>query len=295
MSSVFLNFLICIFISLIFFCFLVFSPECSLSIFIFALAFTAIYYIIMIEQMQKEVKKMHSIVSVVRRAVDEYKMIAKDAIVTVGLSGGKDSLLLLSALKQLSRFHPANFSVAAVYVDMGFGMVSTERLQQYCDALEVPLIIKSTDLAHIIFETRKESNPCALCARMRRAILHDSALEMGSRVIALGHHRDDAVETFMMNLLFEERIGCFQPVTYLSRKDVHVIRPLIYLTEAQIKNAAARLELPVLKSPCPMDGNTKREEIKTLISSLSEEYPRLSDSVFGALRRSDLDGWRSEK
>lgn len=238
---------------------------------------------------------MHSTVSIVRRAVDEYKMIPQDAKVTVGLSGGKDSLLLLAALSQLSRFHPASFSVEAVFVDMGFKTVSTDGLQAFCKALDVPLHIKKTDLAKIIFETRAESNPCALCARMRRAILHDSALEIGSRIIALGHHRDDAVETFMMNLLFEERIGCFQPVTYLSRKDVHVIRPLIYLTEAQIKNAAARLELPVLKSPCPMDGNTKREEIKTLLSSLSKEYPRLSDSIFGALKRSDLDGWNTEK
>ena len=237
---------------------------------------------------------MQRILSYVRRAVDDYNMIEQNEKVAVALSGGKDSALMLAALASLSKFHPKNFTVCAAFVDLGFGNIDIDGLKRFCDSYGVELGIKHTEISKIIFDYRKESNPCALCAKMRRGVIHDLALEMGSKKIALGHHMDDAVETFLMNLMYESRIGCFQPLTYLSRKDVTVIRPLIYLNEREIKGAVNRLEIPVMKNPCPADGNTKREEVKGLIRTLSQEYPSIKKSVFGAMQRSGIDGWGLE-
>ena len=230
----------------------------------------------------------------IRKAIDDYNMIEQNEKVAVALSGGKDSALMLAALSNLSRFHPKNFTVCAVFVDLGFGNIDIDGLKRFCDSYGVELGIKHTEISKIIFEYRKESNPCALCAKMRRGVIHDLALEMGSKKIALGHHMDDAVETFLMNLMYESRIGCFQPLTYLSRKDVTVIRPLIYLNEREIKGAVNRLDIPVMKNPCPADGNTKREETKELIHRLSKEYPTIKKSVFGAMQRAGIDGWGLE-
>lgn len=231
----------------------------------------------------------------IRKAIDDYNMIGQNEKVAVALSGGKDSALMLAALANLSKFHPKNFTVCAAFVDLGFGNIDIDGLKRFCDSYGVELGIKHTEISKIIFEYRKESNPCALCAKMRRGVIHDLALEMGSKKIALGHHMDDAVETFLMNLMYESRIGCFQPVTYLSRKDVTVIRPLIYLNEREIKGAVNRLDIPVMKNPCPADGNTKREETKELIHRLSKEYPTIKKSVFGAMQRAGIDGWGLDK
>lgn len=234
---------------------------------------------------------MQMVMSKLRRAIDDYNMIKIGEKVAVGLSGGKDSALLLHALNGLSKFHPKNFTVCAVFVDSGLGNVDIDSIKHMCDSLDVELTIKNTEIGKIIFEYRKESNPCALCAKMRRGVIHDAAKEMGCKTIALGHHMDDVVETFMMNLLLESRIGCFQPVTYLSRKDVNVIRPMIYMRENEIKGAVKRLDIPVMKSPCPIDGATKREEVKQLIKQISIQYPDIRKSVFGAMQRSGIDGW----
>ncbi len=234
---------------------------------------------------------MEQIVSIMRRAIDDYGMIAQGEKVVVALSGGKDSMLMLAGLKKLSTFHPARFSVEAVFVDMGFENIDISGMRAACDEMGVPLHIKKSDLAKIIFEIRKESNPCSLCARMRRAMLHDTAKELGSRTIALGHHKDDVIDTFLLNLFYESRIGCFQPVTYLSRKEVYVIRPMIYLSEQTIKAKVQSMGLPVLKSPCPMDKKTKREEIKDVIASLERQYPHIREGLFGAVKRSELEGW----
>lgn len=234
---------------------------------------------------------MQQVMSRLRRAIDDYNMIEKGEKVAVALSGGKDSALLLQALSQLSEFHPMHFTVCAVFVDLGFENIDVEGIRRFCDGLRVDLNIKHTEIGRIIFDYRKESNPCALCAKMRRGVIHDGALEMGSRKIALGHHMDDAVETFLMNLMYESRIGCFQPVTYLSRKDVTVIRPMIYMNEREIKGAVNRLSVPVMKSPCPVDGATKREDTKQLIKQLSREHSNISKSIFGAMQRSGIDGW----
>ncbi len=227
----------------------------------------------------------------IRKAIDDYNMIEQNEKIAVALSGGKDSMLMLAALVSLSRFHPKNFSVCALFVDLGFGNIDIDGLKQFCDSLGVEFKVKHTEISKIIFEYRNESNPCALCAKMRRGVIHDLALEMGAKKIALGHHMDDAVETFFMNLTYESRIGCFQPVTYLSRKNVTVIRPMIYLNERDIKGAVNRLNIPVMKNPCPADGNTKREDTKQLIHKLSENFPNIKKSVFSALSRSGIDGW----
>lgn len=234
---------------------------------------------------------MQQVMSRLRKAIDDYNMIPHGEKVAVALSGGKDSALLLHGLKQLSRFHPSEFEVCAVFVDLGLGNIDTNAIEDMCKELDVPLNIKHTEIGKIIFEYREESNPCSLCAKMRRGVIHDGALEMGAKTIALGHHLDDAVETFIMNLTFESRLGCFQPVTYLSRKDVSVIRPMIYLNEREIKGAVNRLSIPVMKSPCPMDKNTRRESTKEIIKVLSEQNPNIKNSIFGALQRSGLDGW----
>lgn len=234
---------------------------------------------------------MQQISGYMRRAVDDYQMIAPGERVAIALSGGKDSMLLLHAMKHLSRYHPAKFELIAIFIDLGFDNINIEAMQKECDALGVPLIIRKTDIAPLVFEVREESNPCALCAKMRRGAIHDAALENGCRTIALGHHRDDAIETFAMNLLYEGRIGCFQPVTYLDRKDVRTIRPMIYLTERQIANTVERLKIPTVKNPCPMDHTSMRKSTKDLLKEAEERFPGLNEKLFGAIQRSELTGW----
>ena len=236
---------------------------------------------------------MQKILGLVRAAVDDYSMIQNGDRIAVGVSGGKDSLMLLKALCELKRFYPAEFTLVAVTLDMRFENTDGDfsEIRKLCDSYGVEYYIKRTELAEIIFNVRRESNPCSLCARMRRGILHDAAKEHGCSKIALGHHIDDAAETFMMNLLNEGRIGCFSPVTYLSRKDITMIRPLIYINEAQVEAAAARLSLPVIKSRCPANEQTRREETKALIKALSADYGDVSQKIIGALKRGGLDNW----
>lgn len=236
---------------------------------------------------------MRRIVSRVRAAVDDYKMISAGDKIAVGVSGGKDSLLLLKALCELKRFYSNEFELVAITVDMRFGKQAGDfsAIAQMCQEYGVEYIVKPTDLYEIIFEVRKEENPCALCARMRRGILHDTAKEAGCNKIALGHHLDDAAETFMMNLLLESRIGCFAPVTYLSRKDITMIRPLIYIREREAVAATQRLNLPVVESKCPANGVTKREDVKRLLDTLSEQYGDVPERIIGAMQRGSIDRW----
>lgn len=237
---------------------------------------------------------MQQISGYMRRAVDDFDMIAQGEKVAIALSGGKDSMLLLHAMKHLSRYHPAQFELIAIFIDLGFDNINIEAMKTECEKLQVPLVIRKTDIAPLVFEIREESNPCALCAKMRRGAIHDAAIENGCRTIALGHHRDDAVETFAMNLIYEGRIGCFQPVTYLDRKDVRAIRPMIYLSERQIANTVERLGIPTVKNPCPMDHTSMRKETKDLLKEAEERFPGLSDKLFGAIQRSELQGWKRD-
>lgn len=236
---------------------------------------------------------MRRILSHTRAAIDDYNMINDGDKIAVGISGGKDSLMLLKALCELRRFYSAEFQVVAITLDMRFNNQDGDfsEIKKMCDDYGVEYIVKPTDLYEIIFNIRKEPNPCSLCARMRRGILHEAAKEAGCNKIALGHHLDDAAETFLMNLLVESRIGCFAPVTYLSRRDLTMIRPLIYVKEREITAAAERLNLPVVKSGCPANEDTKREEIKMLINELSARYGDVPERIIGAMQRGNIDRW----
>lgn len=244
-------------------------------------------------------KEIQKILSRVRLAVEKYDMIEEGDRIAVGVSGGKDSLTLLCALAQLSSFLPRHYKITAIMVDMGFDVCTShpapvsehEGIRQLCDELGVDFFVKRTELAKIIFDTRKESNPCSLCSRMRRGILHDTAKELGCNKIALGHHFDDVVETFMLNLFFEGRVGSFSPVTLLSRKELYVIRPLVLTEERMIKSFAKKTELPVEKSPCPEDRNTEREYMKEYLHSFDRRHRGLYRRIFGALERGNIDGW----
>lgn len=240
---------------------------------------------------------MRRILSHTRAAVDDYKMIQKGDKIAVGVSGGKDSLVLLKALCELKRFYPAEFNVVAITLDMRFGKADGDfsAIKKMCSDYGVEYVVVPTDLYEIIFEVRKEQSPCSLCSRMRRGILHDTAKSLGCNKIALGHHLDDAAETFMMNLLIESRVGCFAPVTYLSRRDITMIRPLIYVREREIESVSQRLLLPVVESKCPADELTKREEIKGLIKALSEQYGDVPERIIGAMQRGNIDRWQVEE
>ena len=232
------------------------------------------------------------ILSYTRRAVDDYDMIRAGDKIAVGVSAGKDSLTLLCALAELRRFYPVPFEVVAITVDMGFARpMDLTPVRALCRELGVEYRVVPTEIYKIIFEVRKEKNPCSLCAKMRRGALHTAAVEMGCTTVALGHHFDDVVNTFMLNLFFEGRLGCFQPVTYLSRRGLRVIRPMIYMPEKDIRYFASHAALPVVKSTCPADGNTERAEMHRLIGGLEQTYPGLRYRIFGAVQRGELDGF----
>ena len=232
------------------------------------------------------------VLSYTRRAVDDYEMIRDGDKIAVGVSAGKDSLTLLCALAELRRFYPKKFELSAITVDMGFEGADFTRIQKLCDELKVPYTVVPTEISKIIFDVRKEKNPCSLCAKMRRGALHTAAKELGCNTVALGHHFDDVVETFMLNLFFEGRLGCFQPVTYLSRMDLRLIRPMIYMPEKDVRYFAKNAELPVVKSTCPADGNTQREEMKQLLAKLDRENRGLRYRIFGAIQRGEIDGFK---
>lgn len=236
---------------------------------------------------------MKQLIGKVRAAVQRYEMIDEGDRIAVGVSGGKDSLVLLCALAELSRYYPKHFTVTAITADPCFGGVDTDfsKIEKLCGELGVPYIIRKTNLGQVIFEDRKEKNPCSLCAKMRRGILHNICVEEGFNKIALGHHYDDAVQTFLMNLFYGGKIGCFSPKSYLSRKNITMIRPLIFCEEREIRNAAARMSLPVVKSACPADGVTARKDTEVLISQLEQQFPDLKAKILGAMQRAEIDNW----
>lgn len=237
---------------------------------------------------------MKRITSCVRKAVEDYDMIQDGDRVAVGISGGKDSLVLLGALANLSRFYPKKFTVVGLTLDMGYKS-DYSKIKEYCERFGVEHIVKYTNIKEIIFDDRKETNPCSLCAKMRRGALNDFAIENGCRRVALGHHNDDVLETFFLSLLYEGRINCFSPVTYLDRTDIYQIRPLIYAREGDIRGVVRRNDIPVLKSSCPADGNTKREQMKDIIARIDKEVnPGFKRRLFTAIKTSEIDGWKSD-
>ena len=233
---------------------------------------------------------MQRLVGLVRRCVEDYRMIEPGDKIGIGVSGGKDSLALLAFLAELRKYDPALFSLEAITVDMGLGM-DYSGIELLCQKLDVPFTLVKTEIGPIIFDYRKEKNPCSMCSKMRRGALNQALLDRGLNKLALGHHYDDAVETFMMSLIYEGRISCFQPVTDLDRTGIIQIRPMLYIREQTIDNFAARENLPVLENRCPVDKQTKREEIKKLIYDLSATYPDLKDRIFGAMQRLPLPEW----
>ena len=227
----------------------------------------------------------------VRRCADDYGMLQPGDRVAVGVSGGKDSMALLTSLAHLRRYHPSHFELEAITIAMGFPDMDFTPVAEWCAAHELPYTIINSDIREIVFDVRQEENPCSLCSKLRRGALNDAIKARGCNKLALGHHFDDAVETFLMNLLFTGQLSCFKPSTYMSRADVTQIRPMLYIGEGTIASFVCEMGLPIVSTTCPEDKQSKREEIKSLIKRLSAEYPDLKDKVFGAMQRLPLDGW----
>ena len=236
---------------------------------------------------------MQKMLGYIRKAIQEFDLIQNGDRIAVGVSGGKDSVVLLRGLWLLRKFIGIEYELTAVTLDPGFDGVDGDYspIADMCDEMQIPYLLKRTQIGEIIFDVRKESSPCSLCARMRRGALHDAALEAGCNKIALGHHYDDAVETFMMNLFHEGRIGCFSPKSYLSRKELWMIRPMVFAPEKDVRRAAVKNGLPIVKSKCPADGNTSRQKMKEFLYQLDKENDGLKFRVFGAMRRAGIDGW----
>ena len=233
---------------------------------------------------------MQKLIGLVRRCVQDYKMIEEGDRIGVGVSGGKDSVALLAFLAELRKYNDKHFDIEAITIDMGLGMDYTP-IEQLCDQLDVKYNLVKTEIGSIIFDHRKEKNPCSMCAKMRRGALNQAILDRGMNKLALGHHYDDAVETFMMSLIYEGRISCFQPVTDLDRTGIIQIRPMLYIHEKTIDSFVSRNALPIITNRCPVDKYTKREEIKKLVYELSATYPDLKERIFGAMQRLPLPEW----
>ncbi len=236
---------------------------------------------------------MQKLMGLVRRCVEDYHMIEDGDKIAVGVSGGKDSLVLLELLATLRGYHNKSFSLCAITIDMGLGM-DYNGIAEMCGRLEVPYTVVKTEIGPIVFDYRKEKNPCSMCSKMRRGALNQALLDLGCNKLALGHHFDDAVETFLMSLLYEGRISCFQPVTHLDRTGVTQIRPMLYIHEKTVDSFAKRMDLPVLQNRCPVDKHTKREEVKELIYELVKTYPDLKERIFGAMQRYPLEAWEPQ-
>lgn len=236
---------------------------------------------------------LEKLMPAMRAAIEKYNMIKPDDRIAVGLSGGKDSMVLLALLHRLRRFYPSPFTLTAITLDPCLGGRQTDYapISELCAQWDVPHIIKRTRIGEIVFDERKEKNPCSLCARMRRGVLHKAAKESGCNVVALGHHNDDAAETMLMNLLAGGTIGCFSPVSDLTRRELRLIRPMIFLEQSQISSAAKKCNLPIVKSNCPVDGKTHRQQTRRLISELSEQYGDLNKRLTGALQKAHINGW----
>ena len=235
--------------------------------------------------------ELQRVLSLVRKAVDDYEMISDGDRIAVGISGGNDSLTLLKALSHLKKFYPKKFDLFAVTVDLGFNNLNLDKIKVFCKELDVEYIIVKTDIAQIVFEERKESNPCSLCAKMRKGALNNALKERIINKVAYAHHKDDVIDTMMMSLIYEGRFHTFSPVTYLDKTDLYVIRPLIYMNEADVIGFVNKYDIPVVKSPCPVDKTTKREYVKNLVKQINRENPGVKERMFTAIKDSNINGW----
>ncbi len=236
---------------------------------------------------------MQKLLSHMRAACQQYEMIKEGDRIAIGVSGGKDSIALLAGMANLRRFYPEKFEIVAITLDPRFGGVDADysEIEELCKKLDIEYIIKRTQLAEVIFDIRKESNPCSLCARMRRGALHDAAIAANCNKIALGHHLDDLAETFIMNLFNGGTLDCFMPVTYLSRKDIYMIRPMIFARESDCARVVRKEKLPTVKSNCPADGTTERQEVKEMLSALEKKYGDVRSKILGAMQRKEINGY----
>lgn len=238
--------------------------------------------------------KLQQLLSYTRRAIDDYQLIESGDKIAIGISGGKDSLTLLHGMKALQRFYPKKFELMAVTVDLGFENFDLTLISKLCEELHVPYEIVKTDIGKIIFEERKESNPCSLCAKMRKGALNKAIKGYGCNKVAYAHHKDDIIETMLMSLLFEGRFHSFSPKTYLDRMDLTVIRPMIYVAEADVIGFKKQYNLPVAKSPCPIDGYTKREYAKNLVKQLNKDHPGSRERMYTAVSNGTISGWQNK-
>lgn len=235
---------------------------------------------------------MHKIEGLMRKAIEEYNMIQEGDRIAVALSGGKDSVALLYLLKNLQRYYPKHFEIVVISINPGFEGFDENILKQICEAKEVPLKILKTDIKQIVFEERKEKNPCSLCANIRRGALNTIAKELKCNKIALGHNQDDVLETFLMNLIYAGSISTFSPVSYMDRSEMTLIRPLIYISEKENKSFIKRNEIQIMPKVCPMDGISNREDMSNLIKQLEQYNKHLRANIFGAIQRSQIPGWK---
>ena len=234
---------------------------------------------------------MQKILGQMRKAVEEFHMIEEGDRIAVALSGGKDSITLLMALKNLQRFYPQKFELIAITVNPGFEFFDTSILYDICKEIDVELVVAESHIKEIVFDIRKEKNPCSLCANLRRGILNTTSIEHNCNKIALGHNEDDVLETFLMNVLYTGNISTFAPVSYMDRSKMTLIRPLIYVSEKQTNSFIKRKEITIMPKACPMDGFSKREEIKQLLYNLSKQIPHVRANMYGAIKRSKIKGW----
>lgn len=235
--------------------------------------------------------KLQQLLSYTRKAVDEYSMIQEGDHIAVGISGGKDSLTLLHAMHGLKRFYPQKFELSAITVDLGYDSADFTPMERLCKEMDVPYKLVKTDIARILFDERKESNPCSLCAKMRKGALNEAVKAMGCNKVAYAHHKDDIIETMLLSLIFEGRFHSFSPKTYLDRMDLTVIRPMMFVDEADVIGFKNRYALPVVKSPCPIDGHTKRQYAKDLVHQLNLEHPGAKQRMFTAILNGNIQGW----
>ena len=239
---------------------------------------------------------MKTVLGDIRRADEDFGMIQPGDRVAVGVSGGKDSLLLLYALSLYRKFEHKQFELRGITLNMGLEPFDLSPVIRWCAELDIPFDVIETDIASVVFDIRKEPNPCSLCAKMRRGALNDAAKRLGCNKVALGHHREDAIETLMMSMIFEGRLHTFHPNMFLPGADITVIRPMVYVPEKPIIHVAKQIKLPVVHNPCPMDGHSRREEIKQLIASLCKTYPHLKDNMLSALKNREQYGlWDQKK
>lgn len=235
--------------------------------------------------------KLQQLLSLTRKAVYQYHLIEEGDKIAVGISGGKDSLALLYALSNLRRFYPVKFELTAITIHLGIEGMDFSNIRSLCETLDVPYYLVNTQINEIVFDARKESNPCSLCAKLRKGSFNEKALELGCNKIAYAHHKDDVVETFLMSLIFEGRFHTFSPKTYLSQTGLTLIRPLVYVDESRIVGFQNKYRLPVVKNLCPADGFTRREEMKQLVKEMNKRYPDYKERVFTAITQGGLSDW----